>query len=269
MARSRSRSGGRRTTVEIIDRTLADLAGDLEELGERAFDRVLRGTLDDVALDANERLADVFRRDIQGGPAEFTQIRPGQKNSAVVNNPAARKSGTDVLRSSIKTQKTQSSYLKYALGEEDEREAGDVGAATKWNFIPHEGMLKRYQGMSVDKHGNLRRNAISTLSSRSQRPSRRAPYGSRKEYAGSHSDMFFEKSGRRGTMGFWQRNPGEDARAENRPPILLVLAVPRSDYDDDTLQRGWNASVEEAMEGMPRIVQRRLKYVLSRMAANG
>lgn len=154
------------------------------------------------------------------------------------------------------------------MGDEDGREAGDVGAATKWNFIPHEGMLKRYQGISVDKHGNLPRNAISTLSSRSQRPSRRAPYGSRKEYAGSHSDMFFGKSGRRGTMGFWQRNPGEDARSENRPPILLVLAVPRSDYDDDTLQRGWNASVEGAMEGLPRIVQRRLSYVLSRMAAN-
>lgn len=109
MARSRSRSGGKKTTSEIIDRTLADLAGDLEELGERAFDRVIRGTLDDVALDANERLKRVFERDIEGGPAEFTQIRPGQKNSSVINNDASRKTGTDILRSSIKTQKTQSS----------------------------------------------------------------------------------------------------------------------------------------------------------------
>lgn len=265
MAPSRSRSGGRKTTIEILDRTLADLAGDLEELGEKAFDRVIRGTLDDVALDANERLKRVFEQDIEGGPAEFTKIRPGQKNSAVVNNPAARKSGTDVLRSSIKTQRTQSSYLKFALGDDDEREAGDTGVAEKFNFIPNEQTLKLH-GIALDQHGNLPRNALATLSRRSQRQTGpRAPYGSRKERP-LREDIFFGKSGRKSTVGFWQRN---DDNAHNRSPTLLVLAVPRSTYDDDTLQRGWNKSVEEAMDDLLKTVRRRLAYVLSRMAANG
>ncbi|WP_279483996.1 hypothetical protein, partial [Aureimonas sp. SK2] len=217
-------------------------------------------------LDANERLKRVFETEIDGGPAEFTKIRPGQKNSAVVNNPAAKKTGTDILRSSIRTQRTQSSYLKFALGDDDEREAGDVGVAERWNFVPHEEPLKTYQGISLDQHGNLPRNALATLSRRSQRQTgKRAPYGSRKDRP-YREDVFFGNSGRKDTIGFWQRN---DDNAHNRSPTLLVLAVPRSTYDDEKLQKGWNASVQEAMDDLPKTVQRRLAYVLSRMAANG
>lgn len=265
MARRTQRTGGRRTTIEVVEDTLRDLADDLANLGDEAFERMWRGSLTDVAEDAVTRLAHVFETEIEGGPVDFTKIVPNSKQSSVINNKASKKTGTEILRSSIKTQRSQSTYLKYALGEEDDRDAGDTGAASAFNFIPHEKMLKRYHGIVVDRHGNMPRNALDTLSKRSQRPATRAPYGSMKDEAGSRSDMFFGKSGRKGTLGFWQRNPGEDARAERRPPILLVLAVPRSEYDDDDLQIGWNRSVDEAMEGLPRIVQRRLAHVLAAM----
>lgn len=262
MTTRRNRSGGRRTTVEIVEETLEDLAEDLSELSEKAFDRVLRGTLDDVAEDANTRLADVFERDIEGGPVSFTRITPNSKQSSVINNQAARKAGTDILRSSIKTQRSQSTYLKYALGDEDDREAGDTGAASEWNFVPNPENLRAYQGINVDSHGNLPRNSLSTLVRRSQTGGTRAAYGSKRDRHGSMNDIFFGKSGKRRTMGFWQRQDDNDF---NRSPLLLALALPRSAYDGDKLQKGWNRSVEEAMNDLPTKVRKRLRYVLSRM----
>lgn len=267
MARSRSRSGGRRTTVEILERTLADLADDLQELGEQAFERLWRGTLTDVAEDANTRLARVFETEIEGGPVDFSRIRPGQKNSSVVNNKASFRSGTDILRSSIRVQRDQANYLRFALGEDDERRPGEVGAAEKFNFIPVADKLRGRQGIEVDAHGNMPRNSLATLARRSQRSSGpRAPYGSKAEGRGGRHDIYFGKSGRKSTMGFWQRN---DDQKYDRSPDLLVLAVPRSDYDDTRLQDGWNRSVDDAMKDLPKKLQKRLAHVLAAMSATG
>lgn len=263
MARRTRRMGGRRTTIQVVEDTLRDLADDLSNLEDEAFERMWRGSLTDVAEDAVTRLADVFEKEIEGGPVDHTKIVPNSKQSSVINNKAAKKSGTEVLRSSIKTQRSQSTYLKYALGEEDDREAGDTGVAAAFNFIPNVDAMKRHQGIAVDRHGNLPRNALETLSKRSQRSTTKASFGSSKGDRGGQNDLFFGKSGRRDTLGFWQRAAGDDGKGR-RAPELLVLAVPRSEYDDD-LQQGWNRSVGEAMEGLPRIVQRRLAHVLAAM----
>lgn len=250
----------RRTSVEIQPRTLRDLAGDLDDLSERSLKRVLYGSLDDVSEDANRRLSRVFDRQIEGGPTDFTRILPGSKTSSVVNNRAQR-SGRRIL-STLQVQRRQSTYLKYALGDEADRDAGDVGAAEAHVFVPNEDNLSKSQGIRLTGEGNMPRNALKTLVKRSK-PRGLTKTGKRRK-PGRFGGVFFGKAGRGSTMGFWQRS-ANDGEEKNRAPSLLVLAVPRARYDDDNLQRGWNKAVGDAMDEIPSIVRKRLAAVLARM----
>ncbi|WP_062112228.1 hypothetical protein [Aureimonas sp. AU40] len=105
------------------------LRKDLRRLSTCDLKRAVYGT-----LHANERLARRFRSDIEGSPARFTRIHPGEKRSAVVNNRARREVGS--VTSSIAVQKRQSRYLRFAVGEDDVRTPGEAGFSTKTNLMP-------------------------------------------------------------------------------------------------------------------------------------
>lgn len=113
---ARTRTTKSRTTVEVVEATLDDLADDLLELSERSMKRVLYGALDEVAEDAQHRLKDVFERDIEDGPVPYTRVQPGSKRSSVVANGARKDKSKDRVASNLTVQKRQSTYLKYALG---------------------------------------------------------------------------------------------------------------------------------------------------------
>ncbi|WP_279484019.1 hypothetical protein, partial [Aureimonas sp. SK2] len=154
--------------VEI--RGAKELKKSLERLEKRAARSVIYGSLDDVARDANERLAKRFESDIEGGPVDRTKIRPGQKRSSVYDRKARRDG--DGVSSSIQVAKKQAAYLGFQLGEQEVRTPGVVGAASEYNFL-FVGTYRQSNllGIKPDRYGNMPRNTLRKLirASRSQK----------------------------------------------------------------------------------------------------
>lgn len=141
--------------VSIDDREIRRAAWAYARLGE-SVPRAIRDSLFEVAVDAQERLRDRWQHDIEGGPARFTEISPGGRKGAVLDR-RARQDG-DGLTSSIAVNKLQSTYLKYAIGEERIRTPGDAGAADEYSFLwVGTRAALRGVGVTVDRHGNLPR----------------------------------------------------------------------------------------------------------------
>ncbi|KTR06886.1 hypothetical protein NS365_05480 [Aureimonas ureilytica] len=281
--------------VSIDDREIRRAAKAYARLGE-SVPRAIRDSLSEIAVDAQERLRDRWQRDIEGGPARFSEIQPGGRKGAVLDR-RARQDG-DGITSSIAVNRLQSTYLKYSLGEERVRTPGDAGAASDYNFIwTGTRAAMRGVGVTVDKHGNLPRNSLRKLirASTSQRDRDRANVKKRaaeagreatdedfsafrqsrkarskgeirrvdqRVGAGSGSQIFFGRlrRGGSGPVGFWQRP--FDSEGKGRPS-LLVLGVERSTYRSDKLLDGWNESVMQAAEDLSRKLQKRLQASLN------
>lgn len=152
----------RRIVVDIDG--LEEMADAFGHLGKYAIPDAAQEALNAVSRSSIRELATQFEREIAGGPVEFTRPKPGRRNSSVLaRTPRGATKGE--AESSIYVQRAQSTYLKYQLGEDNDgvRQAGDVGAASEFNFIPDPQALRKHQGISLTSEGNLPKNAIRTL----------------------------------------------------------------------------------------------------------
>lgn len=152
-----------RRTVFDID-GLEEMAEAFGHLGKYAIPDAAQEALNAVSRSSITEMATQFEREIAGGPVQFTRPKPGRRDSSVLaKTPRGATKGQ--AESSIYVQKAQSTYLKYQLGEDNDgvRKAGDVGAASEYNFVPDPQALRKHQGISLTSEGNLPKNAIRTL----------------------------------------------------------------------------------------------------------
>lgn len=283
-----------RRTVEI--RGLTEMAAAFEQLGKHAFGDAVQEALNDTAADAVGRMAVGFETSIDDGPVDFTRPVKGSTRSSVLSS-RQRGATKGQAESSVKVQAKQSAYLKYALGEDESRPAGDVGAAEEYNFVPIPGELARAQGIHLTPEGSLPKNTLRTLIRRAQsqrgrdraklakkgpvtdealkalRIKRKKRLGLKRvdqfvgdKRSGGRNDSWFGKrkgaGGRLGrTVGFWGRPANRKGE-----PRLLVAAVPRSRYDGHLVEP-WNDAVVGAADTLPRTMERRLGVILDRLVA--
>lgn len=146
---------------------LVDLSGleDLRErasyLGRYAWADALQSAMNELAEAAVDHLADDWDKAIEGGPTPFSRV--SRKRSSAVRAITRRGATKGVAEAEVRVQDRQSAFLKFALGQEDVREPGDVGVASQANFIPIEDALKSRARIRLTRYGNLPRNALSKL----------------------------------------------------------------------------------------------------------
>lgn len=132
-----------------------------------AFEEALQSTLDDVALEAVRGIARPFDAAIEGGPAPFTQVRPGSPRSSIVTSKRRRRPSGERAEASIRVQRLQSAYLKFHLDDdggsrETVRPAGDTGVASAYNLVPTHN-LARWQQIRPTPQGGFPRGAVRKL----------------------------------------------------------------------------------------------------------
>ncbi|MEF2553760.1 hypothetical protein VQ042_20840 [Aurantimonas sp. A2-1-M11] len=145
----------RRVIVDIDG--LEAMAEAFGNLGKYALPDAAQAALNEIAKDSIGEMASRFERAIEGGPVAFTKPKPGRRNSSVLaKTPRGATKGE--AEASIYVQKAQSTYLKYQLGEDNDgvRQAGDVGAASEYNFIPDPQALRKHQGISLTAESRYR-----------------------------------------------------------------------------------------------------------------
>ena len=260
---------------EFIDISgLEDLEARFAALGKYRFADALQEAVNELADIAIGDLAGRFDRNIEGGPAAFTKIKPGKGSSSVI---AKKRSGAKrgVAEASIVVRPKQSAYLKYMLGEDDRREPGDVGIATRHNYIPIETNLADL-GIKLTKQGGLPRNALAKLLAMSKEgkvgPAVRRRGDKGRFLATGDGDQtlgapFFgrprKKDGSLGTLGWWLRGTHRGDKT-----LPLALAIPVSDYSrKDYLVPSWNRSVDLASSKLNDRLRSILEEVLADMIA--
>lgn len=148
--------------ITIDNRAIRRLEREFRDLGDVVLGRALSNAMNDVALEANKKMALAFDRNIKGGPTAFTKINPGQRKSSVVEVPGRHQAGQSTVQSAIRVQPLQSTFLKYILGEKDVRLPGDVGLAENVILVPIEANLHGTQGIDL-KQGNVPKGAVKKI----------------------------------------------------------------------------------------------------------
>lgn len=248
--------------VTLDNRGIRRLERQFRELGETVLASALSGALNDIALDANRRMALAFERTIEGGPEAFTKINPGQRKSSVVERPGRPVAGADHVQSATAVQALQSTYLKYGLGERRERRPGDVGLADKTLFVPIEENLRKYQGIDL-KRGNLPKGAVKKLLKRvadTDKPAKRDRNGRPKPKKLKFGEVFYGQTRPGSPTGFWMRPSAEKTGSDRRPKLLLMAEDKQS--TPGFLVPAWNRSVVEAAQGLDAAYEARLQAIL-------
>ncbi|WP_062234670.1 hypothetical protein [Aureimonas sp. N4] len=254
-----------RDLVSIRSRDLDHLARRYRELNVD-FGKSMQGALNEVATSSTKRMKDRFESDIDGGPTKWTAIKPGSTSGSVVTRKGTYDPAASAISSKIEVSPNQSRYLKYLLGVERERRAGDTGAADEWNFIPVADAYPYLDEQGVDPvYGqNLRQKTISRLMKRAAAQQKKLDeYRARGKPVQDTGPLrfgriFFGRVGR--TTGFFERPVG---RPKDLKLLILAQKVSRYDRSDGYLVPAWNDSVLAAARTLPFRMERRLNEALA------
>lgn len=239
----------RRTIVEIDRRSLRRFERAMTALGDVVVPHASRDGATEAGRRAQVLLQAVFRRDIQGGPAPATRVRPGSPSSSVlVDESEAKSLSGDEVAVRLAVSRRAARWLQFQLGDKRNRRPGYVGVARKANFVPQEKALKVLMRTRLP-FGNLPRGYL-----------RRLVALTGVQSASDEGVFYGVPRGTRRPRGFYRRTGRGSA------PQLLVAAARQSRYrGNEKLQRGWNVSVEQAGGRMSADVALRIMREVRRM----
>lgn len=208
----------------------------------RAHERGVTFALNGVAKAARKRLEKVLEDHVDQ-PTPFTQkaifnsfVPPGQ-------------SDIRSFESSVGVKDTQSAYLKYLLGyEQQQRRPGDIGPADAYIFVPIWGALQAREGIKPLYGQNLPRNSLKRLFKKAGMTGAgaagAAPSTAKRKRKAKGPGVFWGAptiKGQQQGLGLWSR-PERVNGVNHGAPLMLVAAAAKAQYSP-VLQRHWDQAI--------------------------